>query len=620
MPRQNKTGCSKKAGHSAKKAIRTRIASDLVNYGETQLSSPSSSEDENVEMAASKKEAHKSLSDVASFLTRTIKYDFGKQLDSVDCFSFAHIVDFLVEWLNGNKFPFSRVREFFEEETGKTGHRPDGTKAARLFTVAYWEKFSVRDKLIQAKFPGYIDGRKTKKSTNASSIDKTEHKTYQKKVNYMREYKFPVLILNIFKHLEAKSILSSLIVATYINSHEIDVNNVPWSTLEQVIGSNIVQAAREHGVHKASTDNHPNIAALKFKGLPPAPNFEGMGEQAYIDSAEVASAITSKTSNALLERETAFKAYTQAKAEAARAGDYHNRACDKEKMAKVAFKINIDKLGVYKVDQQGRDALRNITGCGGKRCILYGDIMKLVAGHLLNDENDDSFLSGFLHLRKRLLDINIDDPSINFVASETDYSNQDVEHNSILELSDSDDDKDEEAKHEVNIHEEASKSIKRKTASPSHSHVSSKRSKHNSPDYSFANLFGKTPLRSAPATPKPSRSSTPSLSDSSTPLTSRSSTPSSSVSNNPHSPDIDMPPTPGRVQDTGNTPSLEIISSEHEQSISSFSSSSLVHTLPQSAHNHDIVAYDLHLSESDGEEEQAPVGASFDWSTLSFLD
>lgn len=147
---------------SVKKAKRTRIAQDLANYGETALSSPSSSEDERSSMTKSgnqsvKSGVQRSLSDVVKHLTRHIKYDFVKNLDSEKCFSFERIVEFLVEWLNSNKLPFSRVREFFEEEVGKT-FRADGSKAARLFVSAYWEKFAIRDSLLKEKFQGYVDG------------------------------------------------------------------------------------------------------------------------------------------------------------------------------------------------------------------------------------------------------------------------------------------------------------------------------------------------------------------------------------------------------------------------------------------------------------------------------
>lgn len=50
-------------------------------------------------------------------------------------------------------------------------------------------------------------------------------------------------------------------------------------------------------------------------------------------------------------------------------------------------------------------------------------------------------------MRKRILDLSIDDPSIHFVFSETDYFNQDNQNEAIIELSDFDDDKDKKAKH-----------------------------------------------------------------------------------------------------------------------------------------------------------------------------
>lgn len=430
-----------------KKARRTRIARDLVEYGETILSSPSSSSSScssgekthfqpptlSSDSGEDRQVYRSSVSEVAKFLHSKMGYDFKKHLDSEEVFSFENIVSFLAEWLNGNKMVFRKVREFFDEKVGKNG-RADGTQAARLFTGAYWDKFSVGQKLVNSKFPDYVDRRKTKKAAAPSAVDTAAVNAYQKRVGYLREYKFPGLILSTFKNKEAIPVLSSLIVATYINCHDIDSNNVPWSTLESVIGSKIVAAARKHGVHKISgsskdsSSNEEVIRAFKFQGLPPAPTFEGMGEQAYIESVEAASVATTKTSNALIERENAHKNFLQAQAEAERANDYRNRAMDKVEMAKSALKINIDKLSVYKVDQQSRDSLRQVTGCGGKRCDIFSNVVKLVADHLLDDSKDDEFLSAFLDIRKTLIDVNNENPEINFIPSENDYEQADLDN------------------------------------------------------------------------------------------------------------------------------------------------------------------------------------------------
>lgn len=377
----------------------------------------------------------RSLPEVAKLLKDIMQYDFEKNFDVDNVVSWKRIVEYLAEWLNAGKLPFNRVKEFFEEETGKTG-RMDGGKAIRLFAASYFSKFSVKETLLKRKFPEYTDGRSGKKVGAPSTYTQEEKIKYRKRVDNMREYKLPSLLRSTFHNPEAIPILASLFVAIFINTHEIDRNDVSWENLEKAIDSKIVKAAREQGtVRPSSTNATQNIVEpLRITGLPPAPSFEGMGEEAYIADNEAESNTTTKSSNALLVRAAAAKNVLLANAELERASNYRNRAIDKVELAKVALKANDQKLAIYKMDQQGRDSLRKVTGCGGERDNIYVDAMKLVSVHLQADGSDENFLASFAGLRKRLADINQKNPDLNFIPAENDYENVDELDESVVQI------------------------------------------------------------------------------------------------------------------------------------------------------------------------------------------